>query len=255
MLKQSLLALPLVLCGCTGGIIQSVALAPGQTPDIFQPVDIVVSGSGTCGILNVNWGDSAADRWETFSNVDLTAQQHLTHTYTDWRGGKTVWVKPQYHCAGTAQTRFTTTPTKFDFGWARRPNGMNPTPCFFVPTVTGDTGSFRPSVAPNSIVHITGEPSPRVNFGCSFDGCIYDPDGRLGTSASSAFSFPGFREYSLVVRVAGTTLFQGGKSAAPFELMNGGGLEFCQNTDNPTGNITGGWQVSVRVDELGFPPQ
>jgi hypothetical protein len=99
-----------------------------------------------------------------------------------------------------------------------------------------------------------GTPTPQVNFGCRFNGCIYDPDGRPGTSSAASFSFPGFREYSLVMRVGGATLFQGGK-AERFTAPTGGGLEFCQNTDTPTANITGGWQIDLKVDELGFPPR
>lgn len=253
MLRQSLLALPLVLCGCAGGIIQSVALAPAQTPDIDKPVDIIVGGSGTCGRLSVNWGDHGQTS-EDFYNVDLTAQKHLTHTYSGWRGGKTVNVKGQYKCDGTAVTRFITTPDKMTFGWARKPNGMNPTACFNVPSATTPSGDMPP-LPENSLVHVTGDSSPQVNFGCSFNGCIYDPDGKPGTSAPTTFSFPGFRDYSLVLRLTGTILLQGGKAAAPFSAPLGGILQFCQNTDNPTANITGGWGIEVKVDELGFTPQ
>jgi hypothetical protein len=46
--------------------------------------------------------------------------------------------------------------------------------------------------------------------------------------------------------------FQGGKSAAPFSVPDGGDLNFCMNIDQPDANITGGWEVDIQVDELGF---
>jgi hypothetical protein len=57
------------------------------------------------------------------------------------------------------------------------------------------------------------------------------------------------REYSLVLRVSGQ-LFQGGKSAQ-FTTANAGPLEICQNDNNPSANITGGWEIDVEVDQLG----
>lgn len=111
-----------------------------------------------------------------------------------------------------------------------------------------------PLLPANVLVRVMGSPSPQVNFGCSFNGCIHDPDGRPGTAGAAPFAFPGMREYSLVMRVGGSMLFQGGKSER-FTAPTGGTLEFCQNTDNPAGNITGGWGIDVQVDELGFPPR
>jgi hypothetical protein len=102
-----------------------------------------------------------------------------------------------------------------------------------------------------SLVHITSPPTQEVNFGCSFNGCIYDADGKPGSSAAAPFPFPGFREFSLVLRV-GTQLFQGGKNAQ-FTVPVGGSLELCQNPINSAANITGGWEVDIDVDELGTP--
>ena len=45
---------------------------------------------------------------------------------------------------------------------------------------------------------------------------------------------------------------QGGKAATPFLIGAGNNLNFCENTNNPNANITGGWEVDIRVDELGF---
>ncbi len=52
----------------------------------------------------------------------------------------------------------------------------------------------------------------------------------------------------LVLRV-GSTVFQGGTSAQ-FTATNGGVLELCQNDVNTTDN-TGGWGITIEVDELG----
>lgn len=186
MLRQSILALPLVslplvLCGCdTEGVIRSVALAPGQTPMLDQPVDVIVSGSGMCTILDVNWGDEGSLS-HTYNNLDLSAGAHLTHTYSGWPGGKTVTVKAQYQCTGSAQTRFATQPETVSLAWRRDPNGNRGT-CVEYPGM--------PQLSKNSTVRITSPASPLVNFGCPFNGCIYDADGRAGSSAASPFLFP-----------------------------------------------------------------
>jgi hypothetical protein len=261
MLRQSVLALPLVslplvLCGCnTGGVIQSVALAPGQTPTLGQPVDVIISGSGVCTILQVNWGDDG-NIFTDYNNLDLGAGAHITHTYTGWPGGRTVTVKAQYQCDGSARMRFialsaTNSLPTASLVWRREPTGNRGT-CGELPGM--------PQLNKNSLVHITSPPSPPppapqivVNFGCPFDGCIYDVDGRAGSSAASPFLFPGFREYSLVLRMGSDgPQFQGGKSATPFSVPDGGTLNFCMNTDRPDANITGGWEVDIQVDELGF---
>jgi hypothetical protein len=247
--KQSILALPLVslplvLCSCSEGVIQSVALAPGQTPALDQQVEVIIGGSGKCTTLGVNWGDNGG-QFESFSNADLTAGVHATHTYSGWPGGRTVSVKPQSQCTGSAQTHFVTKPETVSLAWARDPNG-NTSTCVEFPGM--------PPLPQNSIVHITSPPSPVVNFGCPFDGCIYDADGIPGSSADNSFLFPGFRGYSLVLRNGppNSSTFQGGKSAAPFKVGAGNNLNFCENTDRPNANIAGGWEVDIRVDELGF---
>ena len=240
MLRQSMLALPVVLCGCANAI-QSVALAPGQTPALTDNVDFIVSGSGTCDIV-LDWGDGYKTEVE---DAPLGTQPHYQHIFRTWRGGKTITVKPTFpdKCDGIARTRFTTTPAVAELGWVRNPQG-NIKSCVNFPG--------RGPLTPNSIVRITAPATPQVNFGCGNNGCIYDVDGKSGTSAVSPFEFPGFREYSLVLRVGGQSgqLFQGGKSAQ-FTTVTGGTLEFCQNNDRPTNNITGGWQIGIQVDELG----
>jgi len=115
-------------------------------------------------------------------------------------------------------------------GWVRDPT-RNVNLCNAVPNA--------PPVPSNSLVHVTGQPTPVVNFGCPLNNCIGNPDGRLGTVASSAFPFPGMREFLLVLRV-GTQLFQGGTNEQ-FVVPTGGTLEMCQNTDLPA-QATGAWE-------------
>ena len=204
--------------------------------------NFIVSGSGTCDIV-IDWGDGSKD---VIDDEDLQANMPHPHTYRGWRGGKTVTVTPvsPNDCKGMARMRFVTMPEADSLGWARNPRGDTRS-CVTFPN--------RPFLTPNSIVKVTGMTTPQVNFGCGNNGCIYDPDGKPGSVAAGTFEFPTFREYSLVLREGGAAgrLFQGGKSSASFTSVTGGQLEFCQNNDRPQNNITGGWALSIRIDELG----
>lgn len=241
MRHRLLAALPvaaMMLCGCPGkaNVIQAIELAPGQTPALDQPVNFVISGLGAC-YLDIDWGDGSrwADSW-----VDLAARTTVDHTYTGWPGGKTVTIKPSRSgCLGEARTRFTIQPATVSIAWARDPN-RNTARCNAVPG--------RPPLAPMSLVKISSPPSPRVNFGCPVSGCVYGVDGKPGSSATAPFPFPGFREFSLVLRV-GQEHFQGG-SNVQFTASRGGSLELCQN-DSITADNTGGWQIDIVVNQLG----
>jgi len=186
MRNSLLLALVIVLCGCPGttNLIQSIALAPGQTPALNTQVDLILSGLGSCRDLAVDWGEGSPLDHSTF----VTLQgHHLTHTYTGWPGGKTVTVQAVTGCEGTARTRFKIEPSLQQIGWNRDPQGSIKT-CYVVENLI----TSLPDLAPNSLVHITSPATPVVNFGCPFNGCIYGPDGKPGSSASSAFQFPDF---------------------------------------------------------------
>jgi hypothetical protein len=248
MIRHCLLALAfsLSLAGCmTNNVIRSVDLAPGQTLAVNTKADFVVTGYGTCDIV-IDWGDGSKD---VIDDAKLAEANLYPHTYKGWRGGKTVTVTPvsPNDCIGNARQRFVTSPSFDELGWARDPRNLkqDARSCVTFPN--------RPFLTPNSIVKITAQPMPQINFGCGYNGCIYDPDGKPGTVSAAPFEFPIFREYSLVLREggAGGRLFQGGKSAALFTSVTGGQLEFCMNNDRPQNNITGGWQIGVRVDELG----
>jgi hypothetical protein len=245
MRKFYVLAIVLSFTGCVAGRIDSVTLNPPDqwtSPDHYlethSSLGFTVDGQGTCGELTVDYGDDSSDH--------LTSRGfrfYPLHQYVGWGGGKTVTVIPGANCSGFARTRFNIEPTRTrTFAWARDRRG-NINICNAVPNA--------PPLASNSLVHVTGQPTPVVNFGCPFNKCIADAEGRPGTIASSAFPFPGMREYSLVLRVGTQPPFQGGINTQ-FVVPIGGTLEACQNTDNPAA-ATGGWELGFTVDQLGRP--
>ena len=244
--KFCLLATVLSLTGCvTGAVIDSVTLdppGPMQSPNRYletgSDLNFTVNGTGTCGELTIDWGDDSPS--DHLTNPSFPFHPH--HKYSGWGGGKTVTVTPGANCSGFARTRFNIEPTRTrNFAWNRDPMGSINI-CYAVPNA--------PPLASNSLVHVTGRSDLVVNFGCPFNNCIADPDGTSGAAASSAFPFPGMREYSLVLRV-GSQLFQGGTNTQ-FVVPMGGTLEACQNTNNAAA-AHGGWELGFTVDQLGHP--
>ncbi len=221
---------------------------PPFSPKTGDSLNFTITGQGQCGEFAIDWGDDTPQQHVT--GHDFQSPFHATHQYDGWGGGKTVTVTPVASCGGYARTRFKIDPTApVTLGWNRRPTdpvAMDPIlDCNHVPNVA--------RLASHSLLHVMGDPSPVFNFSCSFNGCIYDPDGRPGSVAAAPFPFPGMREYSLVVRVQtntmGSQLFQGGKNVN-ITVPVGGKLQVCQNTDNPGGAV-GGWGLSFAVDQLG----
>jgi hypothetical protein len=100
--------------------------------------------------------------------------------------------------------------------------------CTLVPNV--------PPLRPKTVVKITAD--RQINFGCAFNGCIYDADGDKTSTAPANFPFPNFRTYSLIFRL-GTQVVQGGTNTS-FTTNQSGLLEVCVNDDNLPDN-TGGW--------------
>jgi hypothetical protein len=236
----------LVSTGCnqTPNLLRGVSLVPGQTLALDKPIQVQFDGTGVCRI-DVDWGDgdTVTGRAISFSNITRT----LEHTYSGWRGGKTVTVSVNSSntaCLGDpVRTRFTIAPAVKSIGLAqpgsRACNVPSPRP---------------PDVKPRNLVHITTVPAngfPNgINFGCPLGGCVYDANGKMGSSAPARFPFPGLREFSLVLRV-GTQVVQGGTNMQ-FTTTQSGPLEFCLNDDNLTDNA-GGYQVDVSLDQLGPP--
>jgi hypothetical protein len=234
-------------------VLQSIALAPGQSPAVGAPVSFVFSGVGHCGLVNIDWGDGRTEQFcgSSGSNCpfDLTgpeSQRTVTHTFTGWGGGKTVSASPAgSSCIGQVRVRFNMTPSVKSIAFAQPGKSICQTP---VPSL--------PSLAPGSLVHVsmdTASNARAINFGCFAWGCVYDADGKPGSVADSRFPFPGFREYSLVLSVGGTP-FQGGTNTQ-FTTFAGGTLSFCLNDgDKDVTNNAGGYQIDISVDQLGPTP-
>ena len=115
--------------------------------------------------------------------------------------------------------------------------------------------SFSRAIARvRSLIHVTTlllSAAPRgIDFGCPVGGCIYDADGK-NYPADARFPFPGFKEYSLVLRL-GTQVEQGGTDVR-FTTTSSASLEICLNDDDiaRTRRGGGGYEIHIQVDQLG----
>jgi len=226
------------------GTIQSVDLVPGQTLSTGNTIAVVVRGVGECNTLNLDWGDGTIDT----RYVRLTSGAQQTHSYSGWGGGKTVTASGSGGCLGRASTRFRITPLVYSLAIAYP--GPNKMTCNAVPG-QGPLGG-RARVRAVNVPLVNNPNNNRINFGCPFNGCIYDPEGRSGSSAVAPFPFPGFREYS-VVWTHGAQQVQGGLDTTFETVGPAAPLSFCINADL-TRNVQGGWQFDITVDQLGPPP-
>jgi hypothetical protein len=240
-LKGLALFLPaLLLLGCNTPVNLIRAVAPVQPiPTADKLVGVMVSGSGRCGRLEIDWGDT---RKETHDAVDLGSNPVFTHNF-GLGGGKTVTVEAKAGCEGKVNTRFVVEPSVFHIGFNQVKKSPAPT-CVAAPN--------HPGVRARELVRITTIPAtgtPGINFGCSpFRSCVYDADGRPGSIADSTFPFPGLKEYSLVLRVS-SQVVQGGTNMS-FVATQSGPLELCLNDTDMTNN-TEGYQIDIRLDQLG----
>ena len=244
-LSVMLMASMMISCNGKANLVQGISLVPGQTIALNNAIQFTVSGSGTCEELRIDWGDGSTTDTIVGYPVDLTASPTFSHTFIGWRGGKTVTAIGIRGCEGRVNTRFTIEPSIQTIGFAQPGTNV----CDPVP--------FAPStpLPPRTNVHITTTPVTGyyafgIDFGCPFQGCRYDADGRPGSVAAAPFPFPGLREYSLVLRV-GTQVVQGGTNVS-FTTTQKGVLEICINDDSPSNN-KGGYQINISVDQLGPP--
>ncbi len=76
--------------------------------------------------------------------------------------------------------------------------------------------------------------------------------GKCGTVGIDWGAFPGFREFSLILRLT-PQVVQGGTGTATFTAGQAGTLELCQN-DGDLSDNKGGWQIEISGDELGSTP-
>ncbi|MFO0995300.1 MAG: hypothetical protein U1F33_01355 [Alphaproteobacteria bacterium] len=242
----------LALVGCASGKVSAVKVttAPVCDPNTgvcgVERLDLVtvsVSGVGRCQAAKINFGDGSFDL--VGQNIDFDQQPWVvTHSFEDgWVGPKRIVAEGVTDCAGRASVLhhvFQQNSTREDhhIGLA------NPSPgimCYRVPRVVP-----LPPLRTNTRVTVTSLTTPKINFGCP-GGCTYDPDGAPGTSAPTGFTFPGFREFSLIL-VVGNQQVQGGTNVR-FVTHERGELLLCLETNNLYSNMTGGWDIDIAVDE------
>jgi hypothetical protein len=210
-----------------------------------KPVRATVQGTGTCGLFRIHWGDGQTS---DIANQDFGTSAHLNyarteHTYTGWPGVKRVVAEAVAECAGTATADFTlineVSPSDLRAGTVIGLSQPVSTTCTPVPN--------RPPLRANTGVSITVNPALQpTNYGCPFGGCVYNADGKPGSSAPSRFPFPSLREFSLVLRVGGD-VYQGGMNTS-FITKSPGALEICVNDDNLSDN-RGDWGLTITIDE------
>jgi hypothetical protein len=235
-----LVALSLPACnGVSVGVVREVKpfFPANQTTVTLNSVqEFTVSGTGTCGSLRLDWGDGT--RTDSAS-IDLSSNPRISHVFSGWAGGKTVTAEGRQDCTGRVNTRFTIAPPVYTLGYNHIKTTT--TPCNAIPN--------RPALPARTLVHVTADASPLINFGCQPTGCSYDANGSAAPAGSN-FPFPGLLAYSLVLRV-GSQVVQGGRDVR-FTTTAAGPLEVCMNDDRVTDNV-GGWGINIAVDMLGPP--
>jgi hypothetical protein len=235
-----------LVAACTSGgevhVLNGIALAPGQTPTTGTSTRFELTGAGGC-YVDVDWGDGDIDTQTPTNLSGPVTDRTISHVYSGWRGGKTVTVTGARSCAGQERLRFVTTPPALTIAFAQ----PGPMACQAMPN--------RPLLRTGNIFRLTATPargSERgIDFGCFAGGCVYDLDGKPGSSAVAPFPFVGLREYSLVVR-NGSQIVQGGMNMQ-FTATEDAVPDICIN-DNTTTNNRGGYELDIRVDQLGPGP-
>ena len=241
-----LAALIAVVAACTPGgdvhVLNGIALAPGQTPATGTSTRFELTGAGGC-LVDVDWGDGQIDTQTPANLSGPVTDRTISHVYSGWRGGKTVTVEGARNCIGKVNTRFVTEPPVLRIAFAQ----PGPMPCQAMPN--------RPLLRRGNIFRLTATPATGsergIDFGCFAGGCVYDLDGKPGSSAVAPFPFVGLREYSLVVR-NGSQIVQGGMNMQ-FTATEDAVPDICIN-DNTTTNNRGGYVLDIRVDQLGPGP-
>jgi hypothetical protein len=229
----SIVLMATILQGCQGGAMRGIS---GQIGNPGTPAHFQLAGDGVCGKVSIDFGDGTPPA--IVSNYDFSNIPQVDHLYTGWPGKKTVKAGSVENCVGSPQIIFTVGPPVLNVGYAQpRPLACDPIP-------------NKPPLRAGTKVHMKTNPNPnvKINFGCSFNGCIYDADGKNPSTAAAPFPFLGLREYSMVMRV-GTQVVQGGTDVT-FTTNQAGPLEICVNDDSLSNN-TGAWGLIIDVDESG----
>jgi hypothetical protein len=242
----------LVLSGCASqpNLLQGVSLGAGESPSLDKRLYFVLSGTGTCESVNVDWGDGTMEmgvvpdsgRPIEFSTSAIETRR-LEHAFTGWSGGKTVTVEAASGCEGKASLRFNVPPAERTIAFAQPGTSI-------CQTVLSNP---LPAMIPRMLVHLRVTPllppwERGIHFTCP--GCIFGADGKPGSVADMRFPFPSLREFSLVLRI-GSQVEQGGTNVQ-FVTKESGPLEFCLNDgDNDVTNNRGGYEIAISVDQLG----
>jgi len=269
----------LVACSGSGGSgwvvpgsINRVEVAPGThivcdtslgTPcgvDNIQTVTIRVWGQGKCDSIGLDFGDGSPTVFSPpfdFGQAGASKPFEVSHVYRNaWPGPKTIHAYSASNCIG--ESRQTIQVMHSAGGGDYHANYILALAQPFLPLPGQPANSITecalvPNVVPlrtNTKVTVTTNPNPdiKINFGCAFGGCVYGPDGKPDSVASSNFYFPGLREYSLVLRIGGQVIQ--GSSHFLFVTDHAGPLEVCVNDDkNSLAENTGAWGIAFVVDE------
>lgn len=262
----TLVGAPVVLAACAPAAISGIELDPAQrtvcdtsvTPQVCgvpndQPVALRVHGKGNCSVVMARCGNGLAAQpfglGHDFGDPAAENPLAVTCKYDQsYPGPKTVEAHSNgSDCIGQATLRVNVLGmaagnphSGFMLGFGQ----PGPTACAEVPNVLPLRAGTKVSIKTNP------NPIVKINFGCIFNGCVYDADGEPNSSASSSFPFPGLRKYSLVLRV-GQQVEQGGTNMS-FVTNQGGLLEVCVNDEKLDDN-TGAWGIGIAVDESHAP--
>jgi hypothetical protein len=207
----------------------------------FQP-----TGSGVCDKIQVDFGDGTTP--VELTNVDFANPPTVTHTYTGWAGKKTVKAGSLQNCVGAPEMIYTIKPASYKVGYTPTPVD-NCVPVPNKPPVPPMPN--KPDLRKGTVVHVMAIPNAsggtaKINFGCPLNGCIHDEDGISG-QAPAGYPFPGFRPFSLVMKV-GNEYYQGGTNTTFRTTGPPAPLEMCRN-EGQLANHTGAWGIDIDVDE------
>jgi hypothetical protein len=230
----------------------------------FQNLTFLLHGVGTCTALKVSFGDGES---KDITNVDFDALGGVypvsylysgspqpgpdgAHNPSDWGGPKTVIASGIQDCSGEARM-----PVRV---LLENPKGGGHYSSVFKLAMGTEVKWTEPckklpgvkKLPANTLIKITSpadDHDRKINFGCWFGGCIYDADGSKGSKARDNFPFPGYRDYSLILR-AGSLVVQGGTDVRFTTTNQSSDLEFCINDNNQSDN-SGAWFVKIEVDE------
>ena len=234
------------LSNCANPVVAIRVMTTDSQIQINRPSTIWLDGAGYCPELTISFGDGSYTVLKDFT-LKNTQPFALQHVWSGWPGRKIVAAESTSTCFGTVRSNDfvvfdgTDASTLIAFGAPTRdtPYGA----CGII--------SNKPFLRAGTTVLIEsiGAPSPdKIDFGCAFGGCVYDPSGEPGSIAGSDYPAPGMRKYSLVLR-DGSQLVQGSNASTTFMTQSlRTALEFCANDNNLNGNA-GGWTLRATIDE------